>query len=143
MLGEISETGVLTDKRKYAKGKLPGYQSDYALSMKFGFTGNLIRHISTTKTYDIGTNNYTKLRCELANPDYNSWVAGYYDLVTGAYGGGGGSWSNGAGSIMYLRFLNTEACRVVITKTGSVISFNFVDDSSTPMSLSDFIFEVY
>ena len=34
MLAEISADGTLTDKRTYAKGKVPGYQSDYNMGKK-------------------------------------------------------------------------------------------------------------
>lgn len=64
LLAEISEYGVITDKRTYAKGKVAGYQSNANCSMVIekeivineetqGETG------STSFTIDMGTNNYS------------------------------------------------------------------------------------
>lgn len=47
LLAEINEQGIISDKRNYAKGKLPGYQSN----------ANSVLHLNETITATLKTNN--------------------------------------------------------------------------------------
>lgn len=62
MLAEIDNNGAITDKRTYAKGKLPGYQS-FAGDNVLHLQGNVAitgsgTVISGSATFDIGNNNF-------------------------------------------------------------------------------------
>ncbi len=62
MLAEISENGAITDKRTYARGKLPGYQSFAGNVMRIqeymGITGTDSGYYTASRTFDIGNNNF-------------------------------------------------------------------------------------
>ena len=60
MLAEISADGTLADRRTYAKGKLPGYQSDYNMGKKIvqeEITEELDRLGTRTHTISTGLSN--------------------------------------------------------------------------------------
>ena len=99
LLCEIDEAGKIEDKRIYAKGKLPGYQS---------YAGNVLRlreyiemvqdensskMCSGTKQFDIGNNSfeyilsYVKVGDNAGNYTYP--CLGIYDIANGAYLGFG------------------------------------------------------
>ena len=63
MLAEIDESGVISDKRIYAKGKLPGYQSvvGNVMRLKKTLTFNLespTGTVSDSISFDLGPNNF-------------------------------------------------------------------------------------
>ena len=87
MLAEISADGVLTDKRTYARGKLPGYQSNVDVLMKIDDTITLNQTVSggrdyTAKEYIIhlGTNNYTTLLFVQDDTSYPAMAV--YDIAS-------------------------------------------------------------
>lgn len=85
-LAEISTTGVLTDKRKYARGKLPGYQSNANGVMVVNDTVTLTRSgITMSANYDIyiGENNYTTMCCAGVSGGFA--FSSFYDIATDSY----------------------------------------------------------
>jgi len=88
-LAEIAEDGTITDTRTYAKGKLPGYQSNALSTLKIE---DSVREATTQeerteiRSYHIGNNNYRFL---LAVQDKNSGGPGckalsLYNFKTGS-----------------------------------------------------------
>ena len=93
LLAEIDENGVISDKRTYARGKLPGYQS---VSGEIMVIDERITHTptgtgfsSTTSgsyTFDIGNNSYEYILA--ITPDYGDYgydVLGIYNISEGTY----------------------------------------------------------
>ncbi len=84
-LAEISEDGVVTDKRTYAMGKLGGYQSNAERPMII--TQNFSpQNLSETfqKTYDIGNNTYRYLFARMKGTQ-SYQTLGVYDFSDGSY----------------------------------------------------------
>ncbi len=92
LLAEIDETGVLTDKRTYARGKLPGYQSNFntvmhiddevVLNVKYNENGRQLDNYGPEKyVIHLGGNNYTKLYY------HSEFAYAAYDIATGAISG--------------------------------------------------------
>lgn len=89
MLAEIDENGVISDKRIYTKGKLPGYRS---LS---GEIVNLKGKVSVTystsgsgfgsKTFDIGDNNFRYIFTVIWPNDDEYGAMGLYDIENDMY----------------------------------------------------------
>lgn len=78
MLAEISADGKLTDRRTYAKGKLPGYQSDYNMGKKIvqeAITENFDGIATRTHTISTGLSNI-RFAALSTNPGH---MAGIYD----------------------------------------------------------------
>ncbi len=97
MLAEIEEDGTAVDRRTYAKGKLPGYQSNALSVLKIEDTVVVPPYYNSEaneiRTYQIGNNNY---RFMLAVQDKNGGgpgckVLSLYSFETGSclscYGG--------------------------------------------------------
>ena len=90
MLAEISETGEVTDKRTYARGKLPGYAScaDNVLTITDSVTIQK-GDVSRQKTYDIGDNRYRYLvlynegETEYGGDQRINYALGIYSFETG------------------------------------------------------------
>lgn len=87
-LAEISEDGTVTDKRTYAKGKLPGYASGafHTMQITQDFSPqNLYETIQ--KSYDIGNNNYRYLFVLTPkNHGSDQYISsGVYDFSDGTY----------------------------------------------------------
>ncbi len=61
LLAQISKTGVLTDKRRYVRGKLPGVQSNAGLPMRLDFDITVTLETNKEATFnltaDLGENN--------------------------------------------------------------------------------------
>lgn len=89
MLAEISEAGEITDKRTYARGKLPGYASrvDNVLEIHDTVTGyTLGTNFTETKTYDIGNNKYRfMLVYDREYVSANGTALGIYDFAKSSY----------------------------------------------------------
>lgn len=88
MLAEISETGEITDKRTYAKGKLPGYSSSAQHVMRIKERISIAKreeHIH--KSYDIGNNKYNYLLAYMPQSTAtNAYGAlGLYNISDGSY----------------------------------------------------------
>lgn len=78
MLAEISADGTLTDRRAYAKGKVPGYQSDYNMGKKIvqeAITENFDGIATRTHTISTGLSNI-RFAALSTNPGR---MAGIYD----------------------------------------------------------------
>lgn len=88
LLAEISESGEVTDKRVYARGKLPGYASGALQTLKITerFSPQSLTE-TIQKTYDIGNNNYRYLfvwtKESLSSDHYAA--LGIYDFSDGSY----------------------------------------------------------
>lgn len=87
-LAEISEDGTVTDKRTYAKGKLPGYASDALHTMQItqDFSPQTLTE-NIEKSYDIGNNHYRYLFVLTPkNHGSDQYVSlGVYDFTDGSY----------------------------------------------------------
>lgn len=89
-LAEIEENGTITDKRIYAKGKLPGYASNANTFLTITDSVVMIDGIAEkTKTYDVGNNNFHFLVFHVQGKKdsyhlYNSFL-GIYNFETGEY----------------------------------------------------------
>lgn len=86
MLAEISADGTLADRRTYAKGKLPGYQSNVGAMMKIDDTLTLNVTPSSSKDYGpeqytihLGINSYSYLIYD------DQYAYAVYDIPTGKY----------------------------------------------------------
>lgn len=85
MLAEISADGTLTDKRTYAKGKVPGYQSDYNMGKKIvqeAITENFDGRATRTHTISTGLSNI-RFAALSTNPGR---MAGVYDSTANTDG---------------------------------------------------------
>jgi len=58
MLCEISETGEITDKRNYARGKLPGYASNACHTMKIEDSVSVVSGEAEEKVYRLGNHTF-------------------------------------------------------------------------------------
>ena len=97
LLAEISAQGEVTDKRTYAKGKVPGYQSNANVCMvseqSICDNGKDLDATSGTVDFslDLGTNNYSRVFCIQTgkNSGFDSDGAygslGVYSLTDGSY----------------------------------------------------------
>ena len=91
MLAEIDASGNITDKRTYAKGKLPGYQSVAGNVLVINETATKTAEtsgsdLSGSVTFDIGSNNYEYIL--VLNTDGGSCL-GVYDITNNIYLGYG------------------------------------------------------
>lgn len=90
LLAEISADGELTDKRTYAKGKVPGYASNANMPLVINQRFILPRSESypytftTTFDIDLGVNNYSYVTVMTYIEDDNLSV-GLYDMTTDTY----------------------------------------------------------
>lgn len=96
LLAEISEAGEITDKRVYAKGKLPGYGSNALYTMEIADGLNMKHGETITKTYDVGSNTYRFLMSINMNAGRellgvhsfsDSKYLSYFGIGTGSRGG--------------------------------------------------------
>ena len=73
-LAEIDEGGAISDKRIYAKGKLPGYQSVAGKILYINESAEIElwdRYVVTTSvSFDIGNNNFNYILCPNFNDDH-------------------------------------------------------------------------
>ena len=89
LLAEIGADGKITDKRMYAKGKVPGYQSNANVSM----THKVSIHAGDEEKWtgeeqfeiDMGTNNYSKVFLIKHNVSAEKGQMGVYDITAGTY----------------------------------------------------------
>ena len=135
LLAEISKSGTITDKRTYAMGKLPGYQSNSGYLMKI--TDNikiadlepsgLSSTYKGTKTYNIGANNYQYI---LAYKAPSSLTDGYsclglYSLADGSYvsfaGNEHGSWLH-IRDALYLHYENNARSKGNLSLADGVLT---------------------
>lgn len=89
LLAEIDENGNISDKRVYAKGKLPGYQSlgNEILNIKDKIEVTFISPGSGygSKTYDIGNNNLRYIFTVSWPGDNEYGTIGVYDIANDRY----------------------------------------------------------
>lgn len=93
LLAEIAADGTVTDKRTYAKGKVPGYQSNANVCMvseQSIYVNYDVSGRTGTKNFsiDMGTNNYSRVFCicEGNGTGFDgSGQLGTYSLVDGSY----------------------------------------------------------
>lgn len=97
LLAEIDETGKITDKRTYAKGRLPGYQSVVGNVMRLKETITINTEKSSSildgsASFDIGDNNFEYIlayreyepKKETYGPTYGTCL-GIYDIANDHY----------------------------------------------------------
>lgn len=98
LLAEIDETGVISDKRAYAKGRLPGYQSVVGNVMRLKETITIKNEDTNTRTikgsasFDLGANDFEYIlayreyepRKETYGPTYGTCL-GIYDIANDHY----------------------------------------------------------
>ena len=82
LLAEIAADGTVTDKRTYAKGKVPGYQSNANVCMVSEQMVTL-ENKTAKFTIDMGTNNYSQV-FSIAKGS-NDGQMGVYSLTDGSY----------------------------------------------------------
>lgn len=105
LLAEISADGELTDKRTYAKGKVPGYASNANMTMVIDQTFTLYQE-DGGRTYDgsfsvdMGTNNYSYVTVKTQSGSYIS--IGVYDMTTDSY------WSASSDGRAFTNFINVS-----------------------------------
>jgi len=89
LLAEINENGEITDKRTYAKGKLPGYASNENYVLEIKDTAQIKNSVcQETKTYNIGANTYRYLLVVQKGDSSSaggSACLGIYDFTDGTY----------------------------------------------------------
>ena len=93
MLAEIDEEGTISDKRVYAKGKLPGYQSVAGNVMRLHKTFNIESNgnyigMGESASFDLGPNNfqYILVYTEPDNGDTTHYPClGIYDIAKNKY----------------------------------------------------------
>lgn len=85
LLAEISAQGEITDKRIYAKGKVPGYQSNANVSLAVSRNIYFEKGSSTPQSFtvDLGTNNYS--RVFVIAKDGSEGSIGMYNFSDGSY----------------------------------------------------------
>lgn len=85
LLAEIDENGKITDKRTYAMGKLPGYQSvaGNVLRIKESISMTKVSNYRSegSKTFDIGNNNYEYILSYVKDDKHGNSCLGIYDIV--------------------------------------------------------------
>lgn len=89
MLAEISPEGELTDKRVYARGKLPGYASSAMYTLKIEDTVELVDRNPQSKTYILDGDYHFLLAVKRGSlGDYGqrfNFCVGVYDFQKGDY----------------------------------------------------------
>ncbi len=88
MLAEIDETGEISDKRTYARGKLPGYQSVTGNVMNIKDKIQIVVGGSSeewVKTYDLGANNFHKIISAVWAREREYSTIGVYDIENDTY----------------------------------------------------------
>lgn len=88
LLAEIAADGTVTDKRTYAKGKVPGYQSNANVCMVSEQSFSIPRgEMTGTRefTIDMGTNNYSRVFSINQSSDKRHGHMGVYSLTDGSY----------------------------------------------------------
>lgn len=139
LLAEISENGVITDKRIFARGKLPGYQSVGGNIMFFSENITLTNtsmnkqsYISGSATFDIGENNFKYiLAMRTGERSYeNMDFLGLYNIEEDTYigfrnvGDAQGEYSS-EGLCVFSRSMNPSASRsVTLSLKDGVLTVN-------------------
>lgn len=90
LLAEIDDSGSIEDKRTYAKGRLPGYQSVAGNVMRITDNVKMANFIfdstySGSKTFDIGNNTYQYILCYVKKANYTFECLGIYDIAEQSY----------------------------------------------------------
>ena len=91
LLAEIDENGKITDRRTYAMGKVPGYQSvagsvmriqDYIEVTK---ESGISSYFSGSKTFHIGNNNFEYILTYVKRDNYTLPCLGIYEIANKSY----------------------------------------------------------
>ncbi len=91
LLAEIDASGNITDKRTYAKGKLPGYQSIAERVLVIDETVSKVaeaseKYLRGSVTFDIGNNNYEYILVYSPFIDIDNMnCIGIYDIINKTY----------------------------------------------------------
>lgn len=85
LLAEITEDESIVDKRRYAKGKVPGYQSNANVSLAASQSLSFEKGGERQKSFtvDLGTNNYSRVFVVAKDGNYGS--VGMYNFLDGSY----------------------------------------------------------
>lgn len=83
LLAEIAADETVTDKRTYAKGKVPGYQSNANISLEAEQSLSFEAVGTKSFTVDLGTNNYSRVFVVCDDGNYGS--IGMYNFTDGSY----------------------------------------------------------
>lgn len=140
LLAEIAADETVTDKRTYAKGKLPGYQSNanvsLAVSQSFSFARN--EEKTASFTVDLGTNNYS--RVFVISEDGNYGGIGTYNFSDGSYFstynvGYRAFWQASLEDIIVIPYYcsgnNSDSMgHLTFSKNGNIVTGSFSGDSS-------------
>lgn len=85
LLAEITEKGVITDKRTYAKGKLPSYSSNAFYNTKIADRVYVKDKEAESKSYNIGGNTYKYLLSVQDGKGQSNPCISIYDFENGTY----------------------------------------------------------
>ncbi len=123
MLAEITTDGTLTDKRKYAKGKLPGYCSNFNTTMHYKKILELplvngAYQVPEPISIDLGAENNYAILYQTPFEQKNSWGNTHW-------GGGAYNLKTGIGTFGYLYEYATASERMVLYLGGYGESGNF------------------
>ncbi len=117
LLAEIEEDGTIKDKRTYAMGKLPGYQSNQGYPFKIKDTLTLKKQSNglygATVSYNIGNNAYNYIFTSRKGTDfYDNGTTYHIHTLTGVYD---------IVNSKYLSFFNTSYLTPIVTKSFFVL----------------------
>lgn len=133
MLAEVSEIGEITDRRVYAKGKLPGYASNALYTMKIEDSVDMKDGETITKTYDVGENSYRFLMSVNFASAYA--LLGVYDIESGIYLSyfGIGQGARGGTSDLVLYKGNVDRASATVQLLGGTLTLNieYTSDGSS------------
>lgn len=153
-LAEICD-GVVTDKRKYAMGKLPGYASNANYRLLIQDTVETDGRTIPSKTYDIGNNNYIMLFSKYSEPrgatGGGSVSMAAYCFSDGTYLSAGVESSRGRREDDCLELWRdgsiTIRATVSVAEANGVkqltLNFNFFNDGSSVKPPREFPLELY
>ena len=127
-LAEISDIGEITDKRTYARGKLPGYASNAQYTMEISDRFSMNVKDPVVKTYDIGNNSYRYL---MGVTFGNNPVLSLYDIANDRYLSYAGSSAASRTDIFTLcrRYVDDARATVSISSGKLSLSIKYYSDS--------------
>ena len=142
LLAEISADGELTDKRTYAKGKVPGYASNANMTMVIDQTFTLEKQTddytydrSTSFEVDLGTNNYSYVTV-MSYAAADRLAVGLYDIATGTYWSASGNDVSTKYIDVKIFFSSSSWVHLTFSKTGNILTGLFDGYTSSSGGIS-------
>ncbi len=138
MLAEIAADGTVTDKRVYARGKLPGYASSAFYPMVIQDTVQIIGGQAESKTYALGNNAYRFLMAVnggIGDSDESARAClGLYSFADGRYMsfdfvGSSAALREDALTVYRSNVVNSAHAKVTHTATDITLDFTWYQDT--------------